>query len=173
MSSLERGRWGSDLQTVAMNMWDREKRVTEITAHCSSTLADNNFTTLQDMCVCLSAYVHEAIYRKFKLNERKRRYTCISDLHTCWNFCATKDSSPCNSTLIRDRLHLEQEERATPRLQHRRQRDQEGRWSERTEVMEARLDRRSIHGEESVVFSGSIGVELDSEGSIVSACTEH
>ena len=39
--------------------------------------------------------------------------------------------------------------------------------------MEARLDRRSIHGEESVVFSGSIGVELDSEGSIVSTCTEH
>ena len=146
MSSLERGRWGSDLQTVAMNMWDREKRVTEITAHCSSTLADNNFTTLQDMCVCLSAYVHEAIYRKFKLNERKRRYTCISNLLTCWNFCATRDSSPCNSTLLsaRDRLRLKREERTTARLQRRRQSEQEGRRSERTEVREARVDRRSV-----------------------------
>ena len=42
-----------------------------------------------------------------------------------------------------------------------------------TEVRKARLDRRSVHGEESVVFSESIGVELDSEGSIMSACTEH
>ena len=36
-----------------------------------------------------------------------------------------------------------------------------------------RLDRRIVHSEESVVFNGSIGVELDSEGSIVSAYTEH
>ena len=35
------------------------------------------------------------------------------------------------------------------------------------------VDRRSVHGEESVMFSGSIGVELDSEGSFVSTCTEH
>ena len=41
-----------------------------------------------------------------------------------------------------------------------------------TEVRQARLDRR-VHGEESVVFSRSIGVELDSEGCIVSTCTEH
>ena len=61
---------------------------------------------------------------------------------------------------------MEREERATARLQCRRQREQEGRWSERTEVRQARLDRRSVHGEESVVFSRSIGVELDSEGSI-------
>ena len=61
---------------------------------------------------------------------------------------------------------MEREERATARLQCRRQREQEGRRSERTEVRQARLDRRSVHGEESVVFSGSIGVELDSEGSI-------
>ena len=90
---------------------------------------------------------------------------------------ATKDSSPCNSTLInllsaRDRLRLEREERATARLR-RRQTEQEGRRSERTEVREARLNRRSVHGEESVVFSGSIPMELDCEGSIVSACTEH
>ena len=39
--------------------------------------------------------------------------------------------------------------------------------------MQARLDRQSVHGEESVAFSGSIGVELDSEGSIVSTCTEY
>ena len=36
-------------------------------------------------------------------------------------------------------------------------------------MREAWLDRQSVHSEESVVFSGSIGVELDSEGSIVSA----
>ena len=90
-----------------------------------------------------------------------------------------QDSSPCNSTLInllsvRDRLRLEREERATARLQGLHQREQEGiRPSERTEVREAWLDRRSVHSEESVVFSGSIGVELDSEESIVSACTEH
>ena len=75
-----------------------------------------------------------------------------------------------NLLSVRDRLRLEQEERATARLQCRRQREQEGRQSE---VRQARLDRRSVHGEESVEFSGSIGVELDSEVSIVSACTEH
>ena len=57
-------------------------------------------------------------------------------------------------------------------LLRRRQREQEGRRSEWTEVRQARLDTRSIHGEESVMFSGSIGMELDSEGSIVSTCTE-
>ena len=65
----------------------------------------------------MSAYVREAIYRNFKLNERKRRYMCISNLYTCLNFCATKDSTPCNSTLInllsaRDRLRIKREERA-------------------------------------------------------------
>ena len=64
-------------------------------------------------------------------------------------------------------------ERATARLQHGRQREQEGRRSEWTEVRQARLDRRSVHGEGSVMFNGSIGVDLDSEGFIVSACTEH
>ena len=33
---------------------------------------------------------------------------------------------------------------------------------ERTEVRDARLDRLSVHGEESVAFSRSIGMELDS-----------
>ena len=68
---------------------------------------------------------------------------------------------------------VHREEKATARLQCQCQREQEGRRSERTEVKQARLDRRSIHIEESVVFSGSIGVELDGVGSIVSACTEH
>ena len=45
--------------------------------------------------------------------------------------------------------------------------------SERIQVREARLDRQSVQGEESVEFSGSVGVKLDSEESIVSACTEH
>ena len=37
----------------------------------------------------------------------------------------------------------------------------------------ARLDRRCVHSEESVTFSGSISVELHSDGSIMSTCTEH
>ena len=59
------------------------------------------------------------------------------------------------------------------RLQRRHQKEQEGRRSEQTEVRQARLDRRCVHGEESVAFSGIINVDLDSEGSIVSTCTEH
>ena len=88
--------------------------------------------------VCLHTWGH---IPKFKLNEWKRRYMCISNLHTCWNFCVTKDSLPCNSTLInilsaRDRLPLKREERVTAILQRWRQREQEGRRSERTEVRE-------------------------------------
>ena len=49
------------------------------------------------------------------------------------------------------------------RLQRWRQSEQEGRRSEWIEVRQARLDRRCVHGEESVAFSGSISVELDSE----------
>ena len=87
----------------------------------------------------------------------------------------TEDSSSCNSNLLsaRDRLRLEQEERSTARLQCWRQRQQEGRRSEWTDVKQARLDRQRVHGEESVAFSGSIGMELDSEGSIMSTCTAH
>ena len=66
-----------------------------------------------------------------------------------------------------DRLRLEREERAIARYQ----RQQERRRSEQTEVRQDRLDRR-IHGEESSVCR-SIGMELDSEGSIVSTCSEH
>ena len=35
-----------------------------------------------------------------------------------------------------------------------------GRRSEQTEVRQARLERRRVHGEESVAFSGSIGVAV-------------
>ena len=59
------------------------------------------------------------------------------------------------------------------RLQCQHQREQERRRSELTEVRQARLDRRHMHSEESVAFSGSISMELHSEGSIVSTCTEH
>ena len=86
-------------------------------------------------------------------------------------FCAMnamEDSSPCNSTpmnllSVRDRLRLEWEERVTARLQQcRRQREQEQRRSERTEVRQARLNRQRVHGEESsVVLNRSIGVERD------------
>ena len=71
---------------------------------------------------------------------------------------------------MRDRLH-QQEERVTARLQHRCQREQEGRQSEQTEVRQARLDRQCILGEES--FVAFVGVELDSERSILSTCAEH
>ena len=40
-------------------------------------------TALQDACVCMSVCLLVAIYRKFKLNKQKRRYTYISNLHTC------------------------------------------------------------------------------------------
>ena len=53
------------------------------------------------------------------------------------------NSKPMNLLSTRDRLLLE------ARLQHRRQREQEGRRSERTEVRQARLARRPVHGEES------------------------
>ena len=83
---------------------------------------------------------------------------------------------PCNSTPMnllstKDRLHLEQEERTTARLQHERQNEQEQRQSEQTEVRQARLDRWHIQGEKSSV--AFISVELNSEGSIVSTCTEY
>ena len=92
---------------------------------------------------------------------------------------STKDSSPCNSTLMnqlsaREILHASGARgKGYARLQLWPQTEQEGRQSEQTEVRDARLDRQSVHGEESVVFSRSISVELDSEGSIVSTCTEH
>ena len=58
---------------------------------------------------------------------------------------------------------VEWEERATARLQQcQRQREQEGRRSERTEIRQARLNRQRVHGEESsVVLNRSIGVERD------------
>ena len=56
-----------------------------------------------------------------------------------------------------DRLRLDGEERATARLHRQCQREQEGR---QTKVRGARLDRQSVHGEESITISGSIGVKL-------------
>ena len=78
------------------------------------------------------------------------------------------NSTPMNLLSARDRLHLEQEKRATARLQRQRQREQERRQSEQTKAKQARLDRRPVHDEEScVAFSRPIGMELDSERSIV------
>ena len=88
----------------------------------------------------------------------------------------TEDSSLCNLTPMnllsaKDRLPLEREERASARLQHQCQREQEQRQSEQNKVRQARLDRWHVHSEESsVTFSRSIDVGLDSEGSIVSTC---
>ena len=57
----------------------------------------------------------------------------------------TEDSSPCNSALmnlqnVRDRLDCVGSETAAPTRKER-----EGRRSERTEVRQARLDRRSTY----------------------------
>ena len=88
---------------------------------------------------------------------------------------ATEDSNSTAMNLlsVRDRLHLEGEERATGRLQHGRQREQEGRRSEWTEVslIDVVYTVRSLSHTVSVAFGGFIGVELNSEGSVVSTCT--
>ena len=53
------------------------------------------------------------------------------------------------------------------------QKEQEQKQSEQTVVKQARLDRQCVHSEKSsVAFSRSIGMELDSEGFIVSTCTQ-
>ena len=46
------------------------------------------------------------------------------------------------------------------RLQRQRQREHEGRRSEQTDVRQARLDRRCVHGEESAAFSGYISMAV-------------
>ena len=77
----------------------------------------------------------------------------------------TEDSSPGDESTECKRQIV-----SGARLQHWRQREDEGRRSEQTEVRQARLDRRHVHGDESInTFSRSIGMELDSEGS---TCTE-
>ena len=88
-------------------------------------------------------------------------------------FCAMDllNATACNSTLMN--LQSAKDNVSGTRLQHRCQREQEGRRSEGTELRQARLDRRHVHSEESDAFSRSIGVELDSEGSIMSTRIEH
>jgi len=78
----------------------------------------------------VSAYVRTYVrpHRNIKLNENEG--TRAFQICTRAETSATKDSSPCNSTLInllsaRDILRLEREERATARLR-RRQTEQEG-----------------------------------------------
>ena len=81
--------------------------------------------------------------------------------------CVTQ--TPINLLSVRDRLHLEWEERLLLDCSISTKR-QEGRRSEWTEIRQARLDRQCIHSVESVAFSRSISVELDGEGS---TCTEN
>ena len=96
-----------------------------------------------------------------------RKCVCNACLRTyVWPY--TEHLNWTNGYKGTDRLCLEREERATAR----HQRQQERRRSEQTEVRQASLDRRCVHGEESSVCR-SIGMELDSEGSIVSTCSEH
>ena len=60
-------------------------------AGASLSEPQTSMTALQDACVCLSVCLSVcmsvclcvAIYWKFKLNKRKRRYAYISNLHTC------------------------------------------------------------------------------------------
>ena len=73
-----------------------------------------------------------------------------------------------NLLSARDRLRLERDCSAGTK-ENRKEGDQ----SRPRLVRQARLDRRRVHGEESVAFSGSVAVELDSGGSIVSTFTEH
>ena len=105
------------------------------------------------MYVCLRTWGH---IPKIQI-ERKRRYIYISNFHMCWSFlifCATKLMASRRVTqcwgiywIRQTDCVWEREERATARLQ----------WTEQTEVRQARLNRRSIHSEESVMF---IGVKL-------------
>ena len=59
------------------------------------------------------------------------------------------NSTPMDLLSARERLRLEREERATARLQRRRQTDRERRRSEQAEVRQARLDRQRIRDHES------------------------
>ena len=130
-------------------------------------------TALRDACVCMYVCLCAATYRKFQFNERNRRHSNFA--HVLFKFMvsassvdimaplsnstpmdllnATEDSSPCNPTPMdllnaRDRSRVEQEKRATARLQRRRQRDQEQRPSEEIEVRQARVDRKRIRNHE-------------------------
>ena len=78
---------------------------------------------------------------------------------------ATEDSSPCNSVpmnlLMRETDCVWRENIAIDCSVGAKKNRSKGRGSEQTEVMQARLDRRRVHGEESsVAFSRFIGVEL-------------
>ena len=141
-------------------------------AWASPTLAGLHCKTCVN--VCLSAYVWPYTENLNWTNGNEGTRTFQICTHAKAFYCSvrwimTEDSSPCNSTP----MNLERQIASGARLQRWRQREQEGRRSERTEVRQARLDRWRIHGEESVTFSGSISVELDSDGSIMSTCTEH
>ena len=143
-----------------------------------------SMTALQDACVCI--YIHVFLRMcghipKIYIEQTKMKVRVHFKFAHVLKFCAmnmTEYSSLCNSMLInllsaRDRYRLEWKEKATARLQHWQQREQEQMRLKWTEVRQARLGRWRIHGEESVAFSISIGVELYSEGSIMSTCTEH
>ena len=77
-------------------------------------------TALQDACVCLTIvllrWVREAIYRKFKLNERKRRYTYISEFKFPHVLC---DGSPCIKLNADESTEYERQIVSGARLQRR------------------------------------------------------
>ena len=50
----------------------------------SLSKSHTSMTALQDVCVCVCLYVCLSAYvRPYTLNEWKRRYTYISNFHTC------------------------------------------------------------------------------------------
>ena len=118
------------------------------------------------MSVCLQLLV--AIYRKFKLNERKRRY--ISNLHTCKNVLWSRRRTP---------------HRVTQRRWVYWVRETDCVWSETAAPAPKRTGRKAIRADWGKLDRRRVTVrnlshsvdpsawQLHSEGSIVSTCTEH
>ena len=89
--------------------------------------------------------------------------------------CSIYSSSFSPSSFFPTSFSLVSSPSSEVRLQRRCQREQEGDQRGPRPVRQGSglIARWCVHSEESVVFSGSVAVELDSEGSTVSTCTEH
>ena len=62
-----------------------------------ATLSDSH-TTLQDACVCMSAYVCMAIYQNYQLNKRKFQICTRAKANSCSVEVDTMDPSLSNYT---------------------------------------------------------------------------
>ena len=137
----------------------------------------------------MSVCVRMAIYKKFERTETKvhvhfkfahshaKAFPCAMDPYLLNVTHATEDFSPCNSTPINlpGETDCAWSEKKGLQLDCSiGTKDNRSEGDQQTELRHARLDRRHVHGEKSsVTFSRPIGIELDSEGSIMSTCTEH